>query len=360
MSWSHVLRPLCHELQRAWNKQPLLLERCNREAAHLAEEALKDFSLFVDSGLLPAGSAAPTSSATASWWSQPVPGRTRDVSNTVYANNAGLYLPGLAELCLSALATFQWPCAANVYRTARAIEVSVPCHTDRQDVLVFQATGEKRWQIYHPPQIGDVDPLRRGKDGDVMEDLGKPLLDVVLEPGDVLYVPLGYGHSTSTAQLSGPSLHITLNLDSVIWGLSYRLLWSASLRCARLRRGENDEAEEATKTKGMSWQRYSSLQAPLPLGLGQEDEPDEIVAQLLERAELWCGQAPSVEGVLPEDVHQALQLIQEHRQKLLTLQKVMYAEVMLGLGEHPQQREAAHWSALQAQMQTLFTSLGWT
>eukprot|EP00913_Durusdinium_trenchii_P025888 g24294.t1 len=208
---------------------------------------------------------------------------------------------------------------------------------DRQDVLVFQATGEKRWQIYHPPQIGDVDPLRRGKDGDVMEDLGKPLLDVVLEPGDVLYVPLGYGHSTSTAQLSGPSLHITLNLDSVIWGLSIQ----ASIRSRRF--------------TGRRARRFIA-----PRLCTTPDEPDEIVAQLLERAELWCGQAPSVEGVLPEDVHQALQLIQEHRQKLLTLQKVMYAEVMLGLGEHPQQREAAHWSALQAQMQTLFTSLGWT
>lgn len=36
-------------------------------------------------------------------------------SRTVYANNAGVYLPGLAELCLSALKLWQMPCAANVY-----------------------------------------------------------------------------------------------------------------------------------------------------------------------------------------------------------------------------------------------------
>ncbi|CAL1159240.1 unnamed protein product [Cladocopium goreaui] len=220
--WRQLLQPLCHDLQQTWGR-PAVLGRSEAVAAS-ALEALKDLSLFIDSGLLPAGC---TGHSNGSWHSRPLPGRFRDVvtKRTIYANNAGLYLPGLAEFCLAALKTFQWPCAANVYASPAALEVSVPCHTDRQDVLVFQATGQKRWQVFHPPDIGDVDPLRRGKDGDVIEHLGDPLLDVVLEPGYMLYVPLGFGHRTSTYGLRGPSWHITLNLDSVIWGLSYRLRW---------------------------------------------------------------------------------------------------------------------------------------
>lgn len=38
---------------------------------------------------------------------------------------------------------------------------------DRQDVVIIQAHGRKRWQVFYPPDVGEVDPLRRGKDGDV-------------------------------------------------------------------------------------------------------------------------------------------------------------------------------------------------
>ena len=34
----------------------------------------------------------------------------------------GLYLPGLAELCLSAIKIFEWPCAANVYASPSRLE----------------------------------------------------------------------------------------------------------------------------------------------------------------------------------------------------------------------------------------------
>ena len=65
--------------------------------------------------------------------------------------------------------------------------ISVPPHTDRQDVIVFQTEGSKRWRVFDPPKrIKGTDPLNRGKSGDVlqMKDLGMPVLDVVLRKGD--------------------------------------------------------------------------------------------------------------------------------------------------------------------------------
>lgn len=41
----------------------------------------------------------------------------------------------------------------------------------------------QRWQIYHPPQIGDVDPLRRGKDGDVTWVVWRPGIPGFLKGG---------------------------------------------------------------------------------------------------------------------------------------------------------------------------------
>eukprot|EP00434_Breviolum_minutum_P017198 symbB.v1.2.015183.t1/scaffold1044.1/size142232/4 len=53
MSWRNLLQPLCHALQKTWS-HPTVLHR-SQVAAALATEALQDFSLFIDSGILPAG-----------------------------------------------------------------------------------------------------------------------------------------------------------------------------------------------------------------------------------------------------------------------------------------------------------------
>lgn len=51
-----------------------------------------------------------------------------------------------------------------------------------------------------PARMPRVDPLARGKATDTLEltELEAPLLDVVLEPGHILYVPAGFPHTTGT------------------------------------------------------------------------------------------------------------------------------------------------------------------
>ena len=62
--------------------------------------------------------------------------------------------------------------------------------------------------------------------------------------------------------------------------------------------------------------------------------------------------------VLAADVSEALGMLEEHRQRLLRVQEAMYQEVIEGHGE-PRQREASHWSALQAEMLLLRRRMGW-
>ena len=55
----------------------------------------------------------------------------------------------------------------------------------------------------------------RGRDGGdkvSISDLGEPLLDVTLEPGDVLFVPRGCLHATSTP----PTVHRKLNAEASV------------------------------------------------------------------------------------------------------------------------------------------------
>ena len=71
----------------------------------------------------------------------------------------------------------------------------VPLHSDKQDTLILQTQGQKRWRIYDPPhQSGLADGstwiYNRGKDGNVLREEESPagmVLDVVLVPGDALF-----------------------------------------------------------------------------------------------------------------------------------------------------------------------------
>ena len=93
-----------------------------------------------------------------------------------------------------------------MYVTAKGMRTSAPPHTDRQDVLVVQMEGAKRWRVFTPPADGGVkpnaDPFARGKGEDSLPlhtllegkegRLGTELLmDVVLREGDILYIPAG-------------------------------------------------------------------------------------------------------------------------------------------------------------------------
>ncbi|CAK0807824.1 unnamed protein product [Prorocentrum cordatum] len=261
--------------------------------------------------------------------------------------------------------------------------VSVPPHTDRQDVLVLQTSGRKRWTVYAPTPVGEADPLRRGKDGDAIcrDSLGGPLLDVTLLPGDLLYVPLGFPHETSTVCTAScgrsredgpaaldPSVHITVNVDSLIpiWGLSYRLLWAAAQRGARLHAGLADAPEEAASTAGMSWERYSALQSPLPLGFleGAVSAPAAADArELRRRAATWRGlpsDAEEFSAVADDHVAAAAGMLLRHREAVLRLHRQMYLDVLLGLSSAPPlEREMGHWALLQEQMAALRSEMGW-
>jgi hypothetical protein len=137
-----------------------------------------------------------------------------------------------------------------MYVTARGMRTSAPPHTDRQDVLVVQMQGAKRWRIFSPPTDGDVklnaDPFARGKGTDSLPlhtllegtegRLGSQLLmDVITREGDVLFIPAGFPHTTDTVEETDDadydaSIHLTFNIDTHVWGLDFLSVRNVALR----------------------------------------------------------------------------------------------------------------------------------
>ena len=73
------------------------------------------------------------------------------------------------------------------------------------------AQGSKRWRLYAPDDESDLLPRDSSRDFQE-EELGKLLLDVVLCPGDLLYMPRGCIHQAE-ALPDAHSLHLTVSAN---------------------------------------------------------------------------------------------------------------------------------------------------
>ncbi|SDN58879.1 cupin domain-containing protein [Vreelandella arcis] len=70
---------------------------------------------------------------------------------------------------------------------------SVGPHVDQYDVFLFQASGNRRWQLGGQP--GDDAPIVQGIDLRILETFEVEAdSEWVLEPGDMLYLPPGWAH----------------------------------------------------------------------------------------------------------------------------------------------------------------------
>jgi hypothetical protein len=88
-------------------------------------------------------------------------------------------------------------------------------HSDPTDVYVLQLEGTKRWQIWPTPQV-----RRPGDDKDSFDSLPEPVLDLSVQPGDVLYIPYSTPHRASAE--GSVSLHVTVVAGPRTW--AYHLM----------------------------------------------------------------------------------------------------------------------------------------
>lgn len=139
----------------------------------------------------------------------------------------------LRTLCARLEQFFGFPAKANLYCSPPSAQ-GTKRHYDTHDVLVLQLHGRKHWRVYEPVvrlPLATVPPLpfeerdeslkyarggpKKGR-GDVGEaESGAPTHEVVLEPGDLLYLPRGFVHEAWTSESA--STHVTVGLHVTTW-----------------------------------------------------------------------------------------------------------------------------------------------
>ncbi|XP_068609757.1 ribosomal oxygenase 1 [Brachionichthys hirsutus] len=97
---------------------------------------------------------------------------------------------------------------ANVYLTPPGTQGFAP-HYDDIEAFVVQLEGRKHWRVYNPRAEDQVLPVFSSPNFDQAE-IGEPIMDVLMEAGDLLYFPRGFIHQGDCLP-DNHSLHITVS-----------------------------------------------------------------------------------------------------------------------------------------------------
>ena len=144
-----------------------------------------------------------------------------DAVAALFADGATVVLQGLhrmwppvIDLATRLAAELGHPVQCNAYITPPQSR-GFSAHYDVHDVFVLQLAGRKHWTV-HPPV--HPDPLRNQPWNDHATAVRRraaeePALDLVLEAGDVLYLPRGWLHSAAAED--DVSAHLTVGVHVV-------------------------------------------------------------------------------------------------------------------------------------------------
>jgi len=99
---------------------------------------------------------------------------------------------------------------------------SFRAHWDTRDVFAVQLIGRKRWIVYQPSLESPL-YMQQSKDLEHRYPCPeKPTMDIVLEPGDIFYLPRGWWHNP--LPLGEPTVHLALGTFPA-YGMDY-LTWT--------------------------------------------------------------------------------------------------------------------------------------
>ena len=122
--------------------------------------------------------------------------------------------PPLRAFTRRLVAELGHPAQVNAYITPESAR-GFDAHYDVHDVFVLQVIGEKHWSVHVPVREHPRpdEPWSQRRAAVESRALEKPVIDVVLRPGDALYLPSGWLHSAVAR--SGPSIHLTVGVAAL-------------------------------------------------------------------------------------------------------------------------------------------------
>lgn len=189
---------------------------------------------------------------------------------TLHIGNLQKYHSGALRLTRSLRNSFRCKVESDLWIT-RVNSFPAYLHYDSHDIFTIQIHGSKRWRVYSSIEVTEAQ-ASPSLDWDSVAD---PIFDVILRPGDVLYMPAFTPHAVTTTEAY--SVHVGVGVHPISW----RELLEAVL----------DESRNTA----------SSLQKSIPTWLGTADRSNTYLGQLRELA------AGTIDAAFPSLVDQFIE-----------------------------------------------------
>ena len=147
--------------------------------------------------------------------------------------------PDISKICRSIENRLGGESWAKVFWTP-ANQKGLDIHFDTTAVFCFQLEGSKRWRVWDELEFNPTKPMSKVLK---IDELNNPIMDIILKPGDVLYMPAGFPHCTFA--LDEPSLSVSIShsapklIDILMYGLEEAAKSHGFLRTPKLPSFEN-------------------------------------------------------------------------------------------------------------------------
>lgn len=198
------------------------------------------------------------------------------------------HIASLGRLCSFLTRTMGHKFQTNIYITPKGSQ-GFNVHYDTHDVFVLQVKGRKKWRLYAENPIELPSKLQEFEKGKYTH--GPLVEELILEEGDLLYIPRGIMHDADT--LDEMSMHITTGMLGFTWtDLLIEGILDLSKKDPELRKYIPCELMTASKETPAFRKDFDAVLGQLMKGLDLE----QIVSRM--RKELVKTQKPNISGVL--------------------------------------------------------------
>lgn len=123
--------------------------------------------------------------------------------------NPQTFIPAVYKMNSKLQEYFHCMIGTNVYLTPKNTQGFAP-HFDDIEAFVLQIEGQKHWRVYEPRTPNEY-LARDSSENFSQDEIGEPIMEVILEAGDMLYFPRGFIHQADTVD-DKHSLHITVSM----------------------------------------------------------------------------------------------------------------------------------------------------
>ncbi len=161
---------------------------------------------------------------------------------TLLAQGVNQYIPEAAYLldAFSFIPHWRMDDLMVSYSVANA---GVGPHIDQYDVFIIQGRGSRRWQVGNKKEYATVMPHPKLKQIAMFE----PIIDEVLEPGDIIYIPPGFPHNGVALE---PCLNYSVGFRAPN---QIQLLDNFTNHCI-----EHQKANERYQDPSLAYRKYSA------------------------------------------------------------------------------------------------------